>query len=259
MQTLVNLNYVPKKIFVTVSVKTPQPQRIKVRVYNPHKENTEYYTRELTMRGTQTFQANIPKAPQQAMLEVYNVSKGVNAKNDETYKAYNLHTQPLLFDYAMGNLSDPMVKSFVNFASDFCENAGWWGCGVYMSDDKKYKINFMESVPIPLKNGKTFDSMMRISTKTGEMQVSQNRIKKMSVPARFCVVGHEFGHIYKSKDVYNEFEADDNALKLYFALKFPVLECGHGWLEVFKNSATDENVDRWLMIKKKMKEYGKNI
>ena len=82
----------------------------------------------------------------------------------------------------------------LKFAMEFSENAGILSTGRYVSDNKKYVIDYLPE--IVHESGKVLTTPARISNSTGRMEISKKAFSKMTIPMRMAILCHEFSHFY---------------------------------------------------------------
>lgn len=142
------------------------------------------------------------------------------------------------------------LKSFIPFAQRFCFNAGvlpTYENRVYVSDRGDFRIKYTEVIKGD--NGENHVTPARIGVWDKIIDVAKSKFVPMTIPMRFCILSHEFSHLFVNKDMKNEVEADLNGLHIYLALGYPRIEAHETFLKTFYNVQTDENIDRYERIK----------
>jgi hypothetical protein len=108
------------------------------------------------------------------------------------------------------------------------------------------------------KDGRELTTPARISKVTGRIQVSKKQFDDYTVPMRFAILCHEFSHFYVNEDMDNESEADINGLLIYLGLGYPRIEAFQAFLEVFKDSPSQQNKKRYDRINNFIRNFEKN-
>lgn len=228
----------PTKLVVGVQVQ--RPTKITLRVYNPRKAHTVYLDRWKTVEKNAEFEVKMPQTSDIVAVEIRAVGMGNNVR------VTKLEKKPLdQYFPCLAGRSD--VGSFVKFAQEFCENLGILRHGTYTSNDKKFRIDLFPAIKDA--QGKMIPTPARISNQTGRIEVSQQHFMGYSVPMRMAILCHEYSHFFENSDMKDEVEADLNGLKIYLGLGYPVIEAHKGFLNVFKNSPSQQNKERYEYVK----------
>lgn len=262
MDIVVKTNY--EECAIKLVIHTLEPVKMQVEVFNPTKPKTYYTKRFKTINGTKytiekpTFLIRLPQTPEVVIIRVYNLAKG-NMPSDkdlsfrvEDVKKIELPKKLNVFDFR-----NRAIKSFVRFAQEFSENAGILSVpSTYFSDDGNYRIDYLPQIIGD--NDKALTTSLRISIITGRIEVNKKRFIEYTVPMRMMILLHEFAHFYQNKDSRNEYEADFNALLIYLGLGYPRIEAHQAWLEVFENTPTEGNKNRYEKIEQFIKNFEKH-
>jgi hypothetical protein len=155
------------------------------------------------------------------------------------------------------DFSNQNLRSFINFCTRFCFNAGQLSSGLYTSTDGKFTIEYVPTI-ISSKSGKELETPARISKDSGRIQVSQKKMIPDTIPMRMAILLHEYSHYYVNKDIDNESEADLNGLLIYLGLGYPRFEGHEAFLKTFINTPTEQNKVRYDKIKKFIDDFEKN-
>ena len=105
------------------------------------------------------------------------------------------------------------------------------------------------------KTGKTLKTPARISKVNGRIQVSKDAFENYTVPMRMAILLHEFSHFYLNDNMDDEIEADLNGLLIYLGLGYPRIEGYQAFLEVFQDSPSQQNKNRYDIINKFIKDF----
>ena len=65
---------------------------------------------------------------------------------------------------------------------------------------------------------------------------------------RMAILLHEFAHYYLNDNMEDEIEADRNGLEIYMALGYPRIDAYNVFLDVFENSPSELNMDRYKAL-----------
>jgi hypothetical protein len=247
--------YAPCTLKVTLSSLTGSPVNIRLLAFDESQANTFFTDRFNQFQGQQTLYIRMPLSPKVSIVQVYDTSQGnLSQGNTQTFSVQGIEKMGLDRRMDVTDISNPDIGSFVVFCQKFCYNAGVLDAPMrYFSGDKKYFINYTGI--ITGKNGKELATPARISKKTGDIDVSQKLFVPMTVPGRIAVLLHEFSHLHLNKNMYNEKEADMNALLIYLGLGYPRIDACEVFLKTFYNAATDANWDRYKAIERFINEF----
>jgi hypothetical protein len=145
--------------------------------------------------------------------------------------------------------NQPDVISFINFAEEFSYNASILEANKsYFSDDDVYEIKYFTD--IVAEDGVSLNTPARISQKTGLIEVSKKDFLRYTIPMRLAILLHEFAHFYVNKNMEDEVEADKNSLILYMGLGYPRIDAYNVYLDVFENTPTELNKERYEALQK---------
>jgi len=242
-----------KPLTLMVEVATKSPEKIKIVVKDLNKPNTYYTNRWTTIEGTERFFVRMPLSPYESLVSVFNERNGnVKKGDDPTFKILKVDAQPLERKLECVDWSNPKIRDFVEFAQQFCNNAGILSAGkypngsTYVSDEGNFRIDYFDD--IRTKRGMVIPTPARISQTKGIIQVSKADFKKFTVPMRLAILLHEFSHFYLNKDITDETEADLNGLLIYLALGYPRIEAYQSFLTTFKETPTTQNKERFDVL-----------
>ncbi len=226
---------------ISVSLTVPRPSKIRIACIDPNKAYTVYNDRWSNIKKGGHFEIRMPQSPENCMVLVSNLSD----PNQNSVHVTEIKKIPLK-QYLPCYSGNPEIKVFVKLAQEFSENATILDTGTYYSDNGKYRIDYL---PVIFDKGIALDTPARISNTTGRMEVSKKFFSKYTVPMRMAILLHEFSHFNLNKVQTDEIEADLNALKIYMGLGYPIIEAHKSFLNVFKNTPTDSNVERYEYLK----------
>jgi len=240
---------------LAVKVATASPQVIRIILKDVDLPNTEFTNRYKTVNGEFTFFIRVPVSGREAKLIIYNEDIGnIPSASDRTFQVLNIEKQPLEKRLDMIDFSiNPLLKSFVKFATRFCYNAGALRPDNYTSADRRFIIQYLPT--IINERGQVVNTSARISKQTGIIQVSQDKFIPMTFPMRMAILFHEFSHFYLNDEINDEVEADINALIIYLGLGYPRIEAHDAWLVAFMGAPTEENEHRYKILKEFIEDF----
>jgi hypothetical protein len=242
---------------LVVKVKTPQSERIHLIVRDEDMRNTVFTDRWKTVEGEVTFFVRMPVSGKNALVEVFNERTGRMVDNDTTFEVIEIKKIPLEKKLDAFDLSNPELKSFINFSTKFCFNAGQICSGTYKSSDGRFTIEYLPTI-LSNRTGKELETPARISKQSGRIQVSQKKFIPDTVPMRMAILLHEYSHYYVNKDINDETEADLNGLLIYLGLGYPRFEAHEAFLKTFISTPTELNKERYDKIKAFIEDFEKN-
>jgi hypothetical protein len=230
-----------------ITVSTSSPQKIRLTVRDKDLPNTVFTDRYKTVNGEACFYVRMPVSGSTALIYVYNEDNGNLAQGqDNTFVVNDISKEDLEKKLDVIDFTNPYVQSFVTFATKFCFNAGWIASGTYVSDDRRFVIEYMPILTDD--SGNEVTTPARISITDGMMQVSQRQFVQLSVPNRMAIMLHEFSHYYLNDNMDDEIEADLNGLLIYLGLGYPRIEAYEVFSKTFMNAPTEENMIRYQRI-----------
>jgi len=239
-----------------IKVRTPKPERIHLKVYCEDHRNTVFTNRWKTVNGECSFFVRMPVSGKYSIINIYNERVGEN-KEDDSFEVLDIKKMPLEKRLDVVDFSNPNLRSFINFCTRFCFNAGHIVSGTYRSSDGRFTIEYLPTI-ISSKTGKELETPARISKDTGKIQVSQKKFIPDTVPMRMAILLHEYSHFYVNKDIDNESEADLNGLLIYLGLGYPRFEGHEAFLKTFINTPSHQNKERYDKIKAFIENFEKN-
>lgn len=241
-----------------IGVKTDSPQKIRICVKDKDAKNTTFTNRWKTVNGTCHFFVRMPVSGKSCLIEIYNEKNGnKQAGDDNSFEVLEVQKIPLEKKLDVVDFTNPMIKSFIAFATKFCYNAGHLESGDYKSSDGRFLIEYVPVI-VSHNTGKVMNTPARISQSTGRIQVSQEKFIPMTIPMRLAILFHEFSHYYINDDMKDEVEADLNGLLIYLGLGYPRIEAFEAFLSTFENVPTQQNKERYDKINKFINDFEKN-
>ena len=191
-----------KALMLEITVKTPTRKKCNIIIYDPYKKNTVYSNREVTIEKDYVFKIRMPLTPETIKIycncEVTNVARKILPRKFKKEQIPN---------YTM--------RSFVEFAEEFCEKAGWLKSGMkYTSDDGIFNIEYHDVLK-DKSTGAVSNTPARIRANDGGIEVSAQAFRKMTVFERIALLFHEYCHVYKNINAESEMESDRNSLFMF--------------------------------------------
>ncbi len=249
---------------LVVKVRTTSPQVLRVILRDSKLPNTQYTNRYKTVDGDYTFFIKCPVSGEMSELIIYNDTIGdIPALSDATFSVIKplhkgIYMRPLEKRMDIIDWTNWEVRTFVKFATAFAYNAGYLAPNrAYYSDHDVFIIEYLPTI-VDEATGQVVNTSSRISKDTGIIQVSQQKFLDMTFPMRMAILLHEFSHCYRNEDMDNEVEADLNALIIYLGLGYPRIEAHDAWLGAFIGAATEQNEQRYRIIKDFIDEFDRD-
>ena len=245
-------------ITLEIVIETRRKEKIWLKVADPTKPNTYYIKRYANMVGVKSFFVNMPIAPEVADVIVYNNKNGLS-RRDRSFRVLEIRKLPLKVKPLMK--MSKKVKSFVRFAEEFSEEAGYLPSSedgdTYRSNNGKFRIDYFDVIRSK-GSGRLVGTPARISQLSGKIEVSAKAFRGYSIPMRMAILMHEFSHFFVNKVPSDESEADINGLKLYFTRGYPKISAYNVFLNVFKRSPSMQNKERYDKLDNFIQEYREN-
>ncbi len=88
----------------------------------------------------------------------------------------------------------------------------------------------------------------RIVINTEVIEVSKMKMMNLTFSERLVILFHEFSHLHRNQDIYNELEADLNGLEIYLSNGFPRIEAIQTYTKTFSEVDSDANLERFVHI-----------
>jgi hypothetical protein len=236
-----------EELTLVIKVCTYEPTKIRVKVIDENQKDTSFTDRYKTVDGETIFYVRMPVSPQNALVYVYNEDNGnLTQGEDDTFEVESITKGALEKKLDVIDFSNADVRSFVNFATRFCYNAGTLSSGTYVSDDRKFVIKYLPTIE---DNGQEQTTPARIDITNGNIEISKKQFVKFTIPNRMAILLHEFSHVYLNDNVDDEVEADLNSLLIYLGLGYPRIDAFEVFAKTFMNAPTEQNKDRYDKIK----------
>tara|TARA_R110001599_G_scaffold299838_1_gene504907 strand:- start:25 stop:789 length:765 start_codon:yes stop_codon:yes gene_type:complete len=222
---------------LVVNLSAPRKTKIRITALDPKKLGAMYMDREATVEGNKSFEIRLPQSPEKLLIKIIAKQGSVKVNSIKEAKLPRY----------LNCISGKKVSTFLKFAMEFSENAGILATGRYVSDNKKYVIDYLPEVVH--ESGKVLSTPARISNSTGRMEISKKAFSKMTIPMRMAILCHEFSHFYLNEVQSDEIEADLNSLAVYLAVGYPVIEAHKAFLDTFEGTPTETNKERYTYLK----------
>jgi hypothetical protein len=240
-----------------IKVKTTHPEKIHLIVSDENHKNTIFTNRWKTVKGECSFFVRMPVSGKVSIINIFSEKNGRDAENDTSFEVLEIKKLPLEKRLDVVDFNNPTLRSFINFCTKFCFNAGHISSGTYKSSDGKFTMEYVPTI-ISSKSGKELETPARISKDSGRIQVSQKKFVDDTVPMRMAILLHEYSHFYVNKDINDESEADLNGLLIYLGLGYPRFEGHEAFLKTFINTPSQQNKVRYDKIKAFIDDFEKN-
>lgn len=242
-----------EEMTLLLKVRTSSPESIRITVSDAHQPKTVFTDRYKTVEGETIFFVRLPVSGQDVLVEVYNEANGnLPSGQDNTFEVLSITKEQLDKKLDVIDFANPLVRSFVNFATRFCYNSGSIPTGTYISDDRNFVIKYFSTIE---DNGEEQTTPARIDIDNGVIEVSKRQFQDFTIPNRMAILLHEFSHVYLNDDVDDEIEADLNGLLIYLGLGYPRIEAFEVFGKTFMNAPTEQNKQRYDTIRKFIDDF----
>lgn len=219
-------------IEVTISAK--KSCVVYLNAYDSKIENT-FLTKRFSTLYTgekKTLFVQMPLCGEWTIIELFEeVSLGQGNFECTNIKKSGLATLPSLI-----STFTPEMRRFIPLAQRFAFNASDLVCYTdknYTDSRGEFKLKYSTIIQ---EEGKEQLTPARINKVTRVIEVSKAKFMAMTVPMRFCILCHEFSHLFVNEDMYNELEADLNGLIMYLPLGFPRFEAKETFISAFEGA-----------------------
>jgi len=240
-----------------IKIRTPKSEKIHLIVSDESHKNTVFTNRWKTINGDCSFFVRMPVSGKYSIISLYNERVGKDVESDNSFEVLDIKKLPLEKRLDVVDFSNSNLRSFINFCTRFCFNAGHISSGLYKSSDGRFTIDYVPTI-ISSKSGKELETPARISKDSGRIQVSQKKFVGDTIPMRMAILLHEYSHFYVNKDINDESEADLNGLLIYLGLGYPRFEGHEAFLKTFIDTPSEMNKIRYDKIKAFIEDFEKN-
>ena len=240
-----------------IKIRTPKSEKIHLVVSDESHKNTVFTNRWKTINGDCSFFVRMPVSGKYSIINLYNERIGKDVESDNSFEVLDIKKLPLEKRLDVVDFSNSNLRSFINFCTRFCFNAGHISSGIYKSSDGRFSIDYVPTI-ISSKSGKELETPARISKDSGRIQVSQKKFVGDTIPMRMAILLHEYSHFYVNKDINDESEADLNGLLIYLGLGYPRFEGHEAFLKTFIDTPSEQNKIRYDKIKAFIDDFEKN-
>lgn len=233
-------------------IATDRPRKVGIIAIDKNNEQTMYTKRWNTVKGKQEFFVKLPQSPKEVEFKIFDIRS--KQKSSDGIKVLSFEPLPLSHNINAIGLENDDIVNFIEFAQEFCERASYISPGIYVSNNGKFVIKYMDVIRDNISNTE-ITTPARINVGTGQIQISKKIFTKYTIPGRMAIILHEFSHVYLNKKSANESEADLNAAKIYLGLGYPRVELLNVWANVFYKADNQGNRDRWAIIKNYINKF----
>tara|TARA_E500000331_G_C17228859_1_gene701656 strand:- start:338 stop:1087 length:750 start_codon:yes stop_codon:yes gene_type:complete len=218
-------------------------QNLRLIVEDANNEETMLTNRTCLVNTEKTYYVRIPMSPDIARIELFSEDG-----DSDKFDIEDISVQQLPTDYSDSNFNKDEVKSFINFAEEFSYYAGSIPADAeYESDDGVFTISYLTNIK---SNGQVVATPARVSQNDGLIEVSKSDFLRYTIPMRMAILLHEFAHFYLNDVMEDEVEADKNSLGLYLGMGYPRIDAYNVYLDVFENSPSELNKERYEELNK---------
>lgn len=232
---------------LAVTIWSDTPRAIRLIVEDAENTDTMLTDRTGTVSDSKTYYVRLPISPDIANVIVL-AEDGV----ESGFEIDDVQIEELPTDYSHAHFDNDEAQVFIDFAEEFCYNAGNLDAkGTnYYSDDEMFRITYLDNIT---DNGEIVPTPARISQTDGMIEISKADFLRYTVPMRMAILLHEFAHFYLNEVMEDEIEADNNSLQLYLGMGYPRIDAYNVYLDVFENSPSELNKDRYQALNKLFK------
>lgn len=242
-----------EEVSLGIRVRTAYPIKVFIKVYDESRPKIVLTDRFKTVQGDETFYVRMPLTGKISIVEVVDEYEKNMGKPSGNIKVDSIQKFPL--EKQKGNLRNysSSTFSFIDFAQRFAFNSPYLETNkTYRSNDGYFLIEYFPTI----KDGmKELSTPARISKRTGIIQVSKKLFDTYTVPMRVAILLHEYSHFNLNRNINDEVEADLNGLMIYLSLGYPRIEGYQAFLEVFKDSPTNQNKNRYDVINNFIRDF----
>lgn len=262
---VINFKSFRRPCVIRFKVSTKVPTKLVIKAMDFKKPHTLYRNSITTITKPTEIIIRMPQSPEAGMVEIYNPKNGnLPTNQDLTFRVTDLKIDYLKQSVNVFDSYNNGLKSFIKFAQQFSDRCSIisatlpnGGASVYYSDDGKFRIDFVDVIR-DRKSKQPLSTPSRISQLDGVIEVSRKHFLNYTVPMRMAILLHEYAHFYMNRDPRSEVQADKNALLVYLGMGYPRIEAYQAWLDVFIGSPTDQNRERYDLIKKYIDDFEKS-
>lgn len=242
-----------EELSLGIRVITAYPTKVFIKVYDADRPKIVLTDRYKTVTGSETFYVRMPLTGANTIVEVCDEYEKNMKQPSGNIKVEAIEKYPL--DKQRGNLRNygASTFSFIDFAQRFAFNAPYLATNkTYRSNDGYFMIDYLPTIT---DGQRELTTPARISKRTGIIQVSKKLFDNYTVPMRVAILLHEYSHFNLNTNINDEIEADLNGLMIYLSLGYPRIEGYQAFLEVFKDSPTNQNKNRYDVINNFIRDF----
>lgn len=236
-----------KPLQLVITLKAPYGANVRFSGINadPANPNSAYFVLEKYMNGLETVTIPMPFTPPQLRL-IMEASTPVKFVEEKPFIQIIEANIFELTSLKQEKLHLPKAtKNFLRHAIEFAEEAGFSQPEmVYTNDNGEFPISYYSKLH------KTI-TPARIHKKTGEIQISAEKFRKLTVPMRMFILLHEWAHWYKKSG--NEIECDLYAARIFLGLGFPRYEAISAVTEVLTDHP--DHIERAIRLREFIQKY----
>lgn len=201
----------------------------------------------------------MPLTGKRLLVCVFDTDQGIDITPD-SFTVGRVQKLPMVRTLNLLNYFNADVRNFLPLCKRFSYNAGVLPLSTQINQFYTSRSTWKKVVPLAneflidyvdviVQDGQESVTPASIGEQDHVIDVAQRYFVDLSVPVRVCILCHEFAHVYKNKDMYDEAEADINGLSMYFGMGFPVIEAEIAYTSMFKNCPTDQNAERYEKVR----------
>lgn len=213
------------RLNLKVAVTSPTPIDLVIKGFDPDHANSVYFERDIAFFSkSEEFDIPMPISPKKLKVCVFNKNNRSEPIKINYIKAESLPYKQIPF-------STKEDMEFYEFIANFSKKAGYVPAGgtIYYSPSKRFEIKYSDVIYNT--DGTKSSTPARTFRPNGEIEVSAEKMRKMTVFMIYHILLHERMHI--RVDTHDEEKADLYAAKTYTGLGFPKTEALYSFIKVF--------------------------
>lgn len=217
---LFSLQNITKCFCLNINLNSSYSRKIIICVYDSDRTNTIFCFREFYLEKKGLCKINLPFYSKNIDVLIYDASNESANDFDATMTITEITDKtPIIID--------EFTETFIKFAVEFSMICGYSKPSYFKNSG--FEIRLLSKIP-------ESSTPCRIESTESFIEVSKEKFDQTSVPARICLLLHEYSHNWLSDDCEDEFEADKKALFIYRAMNLPRIEAMYAFSLIFNDN-----------------------
>lgn len=210
---------------ISFSIRAQRPCTLGMIAYDPLRPRTDYLRRKIPFTAkTLTREIELPLPVSPRLLKV--ALSDLHHPHRPAFTLEGITAKPLPQAEVWAS---PERHSFMDFAIDFAQKAGYVQPGFYPSPDHNFLIQYLPAITD--REGNELLTPARIHRQMPRIQLSARLIRRLSIPVRVAILSHEGCHWFLN--TRSEKQADLCGIKYYLDYGFPTIEAIYAATKVF--------------------------